>query len=69
MRPRDWEVLDRVPEGWRVLDGATAHPSKLRWIDNKRSRFSQDRKRALVPEEVAYEWRRNNSRPRDGASV
>ena len=53
-------VLDHVPEGWRVLVGAIAHPPGLRWIDNRKPRFGTGWKRALVPEEVAHEWRRNN---------
>lgn len=55
------EVLDYVPEGWRVIGGAVTHPPGLRWIDNRRSRFNGERERALVPEEVAYDWWRDNT--------
>lgn len=55
------DVYQRVPEGWRVIGGATNHPPGLRWIDNCKSRFDPDRKRGLVPEENAYEWQRDNT--------
>lgn len=56
------EVLDHVPEGWRVLTGAIEHPHGYEWICNNKSRFSDEYRHALVPEEVAREWRRNNPR-------
>ena len=55
------EVLDHVPEGWRVIGGAIEHPPGLRWIDNRKSRFGTERKRALVPEDVAYDWWLDNT--------
>lgn len=55
------EVLDHVPEGWKVIGGATAHPSGYRWINNNKSRFGGEYKQALVPEDVAYDWWLNNT--------
>lgn len=59
--PNNAEVFDHVPDGWRVIGGATNHPPGLRWIDNCKSRFEGQRKRALAPEETAYEWWINNT--------
>lgn len=51
------EYLDHVPDGWKVLEGAINYPKGFRWISNGKSRFDKDYKQALVPEEVAHEWR------------
>lgn len=58
---RGMVVLDHVPEGWKVIGGATAHPSGYRWINNNKSRFGGEYKQALVPEDVAYDWWFNNT--------
>ena len=50
------EVLDHVPEGWKVVGGATAHPAGYRWINNNKSRFGGEYQHALVKEDVACEW-------------
>lgn len=55
------EVLDHVPEGWKVIGGATAHPDGYRWISNNQPRFGGEYKHALVPEDVAHEWWFNNT--------
>lgn len=57
-----YPVFDKVPDGWKVLNGAVNHPKGLRWISNGKSRFGGDYERALVPEEVAFEWRNNHKR-------
>lgn len=49
------EVLDHVPDGWRVLRGTTTEPKGYRFINNNKSRFGGEYKHALVPEEVADE--------------
>ena len=54
-------VLDHVPEGWKVIGGATAHPHGYRWINNNKSLFGGEYKQALVPEDVAIEWWRDNT--------
>ena len=50
------KVLDHVPDGWKVIGGATAHPVGYRWINNNKSRFGGEYKHALVSEDVAREW-------------
>ena len=40
------EVLDHVPEGWKVIGGATAHPDGYRWISNNQPRFGGEYKHA-----------------------
>ena len=55
------EVLDHVPRGWKVIQGAAAHPPGYRWINNNKSLFGGEYKKALVPEEVAREWLFNNT--------
>ena len=48
-------VLDHVPKGWKILEGAMTAPRGYRWIFNGESLFSGKRKRALVPEELINE--------------
>jgi uncharacterized protein YbdZ (MbtH family) len=55
-------IYSEVPNGWRVLHGATNHPPGCRWIDNNKSRWNKDRQTALVKEEGAYEWDKANRR-------
>ena len=54
-------VLDNVSEGWKVNSNANNAPRGYRFICNNKSRWSGEYKRALVPDEVAYEWKRNHS--------
>lgn len=54
------EVLDRVPEGWRVIDDANMAPNGYRFICNNKSRWSGEYKHALVPEDAAHDWQRDN---------
>lgn len=55
------EVLDHVPEGWRVIGGANMAPNGYRFINNNKSRWSGQYKHALVSEEVACDWWRDNT--------
>ena len=57
----DMEVLDHVPEGWKVVPRATAGPPGYRWINNNKSRFGGEYKHALVPEGFAREWLLDNT--------
>lgn len=45
-------VLDRVPEGWRVLHNANAAPKGYKWICNRKSRWSGEYQHALAPEDA-----------------
>lgn len=47
-------VLDRLPEGWRYLDGATTAPLGYRWACNNKSRFGGEYRHALIREEQAW---------------
>ena len=49
------EVLDEVPEGWKVIKGASMAPNGYVFVSNGKSRFTspQEYKSALVPKEVA----------------
>lgn len=41
-------VFDKLPEGWRILEGATTAPRGYRWIDNKKSFFSKEHRMAFI---------------------
>lgn len=40
--------LDRLPEGWKALEGATTAPKGWYWASNGKSRFSGEYEHALV---------------------
>ena len=44
-------VLDRLPDGWRYLNGATTAPLGYRWACNNKSRFGGEDRHALVKED------------------
>ena len=54
-------IYDSFPEGWRVIGGAVNHPSGYRWICKNVSRYGEDYNHALVPEDVAIEWWKENT--------
>jgi len=54
-------VLDHVPEGWKVIGGCTNAPAGYRFINNNKSRFGGEYQHALVKEDVAIEWWRDNT--------
>ena len=58
---RGMAVLDHIPEGWKVVVGAVNHPSGYRFINNNKSRFDGEYQHALVKEDVAIEWWRDNT--------
>lgn len=41
------KVFDGIPEGWKVLEGATTAPTGYVWIWNGKSRFGGEYERAL----------------------
>ena len=47
-------ILQEVPEGWNIDEGATTAPAGYVWVTNGESRFSGNRQSALVPEAVIY---------------
>lgn len=54
------KILDHVPEGWRVVKGAINAPNGYYFINNNKSRFGGEYQSALVPQEIAAEWIKNN---------
>ena len=42
------DIVDTMPEGWREIKGATTAPLGYMWINNNKSRFSGERKHALL---------------------
>lgn len=46
------EVLEALPNGWRVDRDATTAPRGYVWINNNKSRFGTERKSALIREEL-----------------
>ena len=55
------KVLNQVPEGWKVVGGCTNAPLGYRIINNNKSRFGGEYQHALVKEDVAIEWWRDNT--------
>jgi len=43
--------IDRLPEGWRYVNGAATAPNGWRWACNGKSRFKPGYEHALVKEE------------------
>ena len=46
-------VFNRMPQGWKVLDGATHSPRGYVWASNGRSLFDAGRESALVRVDAA----------------
>jgi hypothetical protein len=44
----DVQIYDTMPEGWRMVDGASTAPKGYAWIYNGQSRFSGKRRHALL---------------------
>lgn len=42
------QIYTELPEGWRIMEGATNHPRGYRWICNNKSLFSKERRTALL---------------------
>lgn len=40
--------LDHIPPGWKKIEGAMTAPKGYSWYSNGKSRFSGERKQALV---------------------
>lgn len=43
----DKTIYETLPEGWKVIDGATNHPRGMHWINNGKSLFDKEYKQAL----------------------
>lgn len=41
-------TYDSLPDGWRVMEGATCHPRGYVWICNNKSLFSKERRIGLM---------------------
>lgn len=42
------KIVDKIPEGWIITEGATTAPVGYKWINNNKSMFSGERKTALL---------------------
>lgn len=42
------KVVNEMPKGWQVLEGATTAPVGYKWIYNGKSLFSKQREKALL---------------------
>ena len=51
----DTEVLDKVPDGWVVLDRALTAPRGYVFVCNRKSRWGGEYRHALVPEKAIAE--------------
>lgn len=47
-------IMQEVPDGWNITEGATTAPLGYVWVDNGKSMFSGERQTALVPEAAVY---------------
>ena len=45
---RGVKVLNELPNGWRVIEGATTAPVGYKWVNNGKSLFSKEYERALL---------------------
>ena len=45
---RGVKVLNELPNGWRVIEGATNAPLGYKWVNNGKSFFSKDYEHALL---------------------
>ena len=43
-------IYNKLPEGWRYIDGAQTAPMGYRWASNGKSRFSGEYEHALIKE-------------------
>lgn len=42
------EIVNSIPNGWKILEGATTAPKGYKLIYNGKSLFSKERKKALL---------------------
>lgn len=47
---KEYDVFNKLPNGWSIVKGATTAPVGYRWIHNGKSRFSKERKLAFLKE-------------------
>ena len=45
-----WEIVEKIPDGWKILEGATTAPKGYKWVYNGKSLFSGKREKALLKE-------------------
>ena len=44
------KIVEKIPTGWKLLEGATTAPKGYKWVYNGQSLFSGNRERALLKE-------------------
>ena len=45
---KEYPVYEKIPKGWTELKGSLTAPAGYKWIYNKKSLFSGERKLALL---------------------
>lgn len=48
LKSRGVKILDKIPNGWKILKGATTAPRGFVWVWNVKSHFSGEYLAALV---------------------
>lgn len=44
------KIVEKMPDGWKILEGATTAPKGYKWVYNGESLFSGKREKALLKE-------------------
>lgn len=44
------KILNKLPNGWRVIEGALTAPIGYKWVNNGKSVFSKEYRQALLKE-------------------
>lgn len=55
---KDGRVVEKIPEGFEVVDGTLTEPNGYRWYSNRKSRFSDERVLILAKNEDDIIWNR-----------
>ena len=50
MLERLLKIVEKIPDGWKILEGATTAPKGYKWVYNGKSLFSGKREKALLKE-------------------
>jgi len=48
----EYDIIDKLPDGWRVNPDATTAPNGYVWVDNKKSLFGGERESAIIKREA-----------------
>lgn len=48
----DYDVIDKLPDGWGKIDGALTAPKGYTWVNNKKSLWDKDYQQAIIKTEL-----------------